>query len=198
MKVPFRLQTSEHDCVPTTALNALSYLYSRSEIPPLAVQRIFMYCLDSVSAQQNHGHGTTHYAVQLFGNWLNQFRTKQFRTSATFLSTEQVHLRKNNPLARTLNRGGVAMLRVKGDGKHVWHYILALSFESDWLLAFDPYPRPRKKAPPDSYAFMADAKGQEPNLRIHREWLDTLSNKEPYHLGTQSEREALLLLRADA
>lgn len=198
MRVPFRLQTSEHDCVPTTALNALSYLYSRDEIPPLAIQRIYMYCLDSVSAQQSHGHGTTHYAIQLFGNWLNEFRTKKFRNNATFLSTKQVHLRKSNLLARALNQGGVAMLRVKGYGKHRWHYILALRFEGEWLHAFDPYPRPRKKSPLNSYKFQANAKDQQPNLYIHRDWLDKLSNKEPYRLGIQSEREALLLLRAEA
>jgi len=198
MRTPFRQQVSEFDCVPTTALNALSYLYDRNEIPPLAVQRIFMYCLDSVSPRQNHGHGTTPYAIQLFGNWLNDFRTKKFRNEATYIEGDQVNLRNNNALARTLNRRGAAMLRVKGDGKNLWHYILGLRLEGEWLYAFDPYPRPRKKSPPNSYEFLGEAKGQEPNLRIQRAWLDTLSNKEPYRLGSQTEREALLLLRTEA
>lgn len=197
MKVPFRLQTSEFDCVPTTALNALSYLYERNEIPPLAIQRIFMYCLDSVSSKQNIGHGTTPYAVQLFGNWLNEFRKNRFRNSAKYISGAEVNLKRNNALSRTLNRNGVAMLRVKGDA-NTWHYILGLKFEGDWLHAFDPYPRPLKKGPTNSYEFVKTATGQEPNLYVHRDWLDTLSNKEPYRLGSQNEREALLLLRAEA
>lgn len=199
MKTPFRLQASEYDCVPTTALNALSYLYHRNEIPPLAIQRIFMYCLDSVSSKQNLGHGTTPYAVQLFGNWLNEFQKGKFRNESTYLTGAKVSLGKNNALARTLNQGqrGVAMIRVKGD-RSTWHYILGIGFEGDWLHAFDPYPRPRKKVPPNSYEFTKTAKDQEPNLRIHRDWLDTLSNKEPYRLGSQNEREALLLLRTDA
>jgi hypothetical protein len=63
MTTPFQYQVSEYDCVPTTMLNAFSLLYKRSEVPPVAIQRVFMYCLDSVSSKQNIGHGTTSFAV---------------------------------------------------------------------------------------------------------------------------------------
>ena len=197
MKVPFRLQASEYDCVPTTILNALSYLYDREDIPPLAIQRVFMYCLDSVSLRKNHGHGTTAYAVQLFGNWLNEFQEKKFRTSATYICGADVHLSNNNKIARTINAKGVALLKVKTSGAS-WHYILALSIDEFWLHAFDPYPPQRRVSKIDKYAFISGARGQSPNLMIHRSWIDTLSNKESFRFGIQSEREALLLERTEA
>lgn len=195
MKVPFRLQASEFDCVPTTALNALSYLYERSEIPPLAIQRIFIYCLDSVSARQNLGHGTSKYAVQLLGNWINEYKTKKFNAISTFITGTEVHLSNNNRIARTLNAGGAALLRVKTEGNS-WHYILGLSIDDSWLYTFDPYPKTSRANKHGKYEFMMQNNGQSPNLRIHRDWIDVLSNRENYRFGTYNEREVLLLERA--
>lgn len=197
MKVPFRLQASEYDCVPTTALNALSYLYKREEIPPLAIQRIFMYCLDSVSPRQNIGHGTSTYAVQLFGNWLNEFKCKKFQNMATYITGEDVHLLNNNKITRTLNASGAALLRIKTAGTS-WHYILALHIDDCWLYAFDPYPKSVRSNSRGNYEFLKQEKGQSPNIRIHRSWIDTLSNKSSYRFGTKNEREALLIERIGA
>lgn len=197
MQVPFRLQASNYDCVPTTALNALSYLFTRDEIPPLAIQRIFMYCLDSISIRQNIGHGTSTYAVQLFGNWLNEFKTKRFQAAATYISGSEVHLSNNNRIARTLNAGGVALIRIKIAGNS-WHYILAIKIDGPWLYAFDPHPKTSKSNAKDKFEFLLQEHGQSPNLRIKKEWLDTLSNKAAYRFGTSNEREALLLERVVA
>jgi hypothetical protein len=194
MKIPFRFQVSEYDCVPTTALNALSYLYKREEIPPLAIQRIFMYCLDSVSSRQNIGHGTSGYAVRLLANWLEEFRYKKFHTKATYLTGEEVHLSKGNRIARTLNAGGAALLRIKTNGNS-WHYILGLRIDESWLYAFDPYPKTTRSNRPGHYEFLKQEHGQSPNIRIHRSWIDTLSNKYSYRFGNTKEREALLLER---
>jgi hypothetical protein len=194
MKVPFRFQVSEYDCVPTTALNALSYLYKREEIPPLAIQRIFMYCLDSVSPRQNVGHGTSPYAVQLLGNWLNEFKHKNFETIATYITGEDVHLSKNNSIARTLNAKGAALLRIKSL-RNTWHYILGLRVDDSWLYAFDPYPRTTRSNSPGKYEFLKQEDGQDPNIRIHRSWIDVLSNNDRYRFGTKNERESLLLQR---
>lgn len=195
MKTPFRLQASEYDCVPTTALNALSYLYERNEIPPLAIQRIFMYCLDSVSSRQNLGHGTTSYAVQLFGNWLNEFRKNKFQTNATYITGSDVNLSQNNKIARTLNSGGAALIRIKTSGKS-WHYILGLTLDESWLYAFDPHPGRNSKNSYDKYEFIKPKTGQSPNLRIRRDWIGIKSSKSPYRFGNESDREALLLERA--
>ena len=192
MKTAFRLQASEYDCVPTTALNALSYLYERNEIPPLAIQRIFMYCLDSISTRQAVGHGTSTYAVQLFGNFLNAYRHKTFITSATYISGTEVHLAQNNQIARTLNANGAALLNVS-TGSKLSHYILALYLDDSWLYAFDPYPKMQRKANNGNYEYMPQDHGQAPNVRIHRTWLDTHSNKGAFRFGSSTQREALLI-----
>lgn len=192
MKVPFRFQASDYDCVPTTLLNALTYLYDRDAIPPLAIQRIFTYCLDTVTSRQSLGHGTSGYAVQLFANWLNEYHTKKFRISAKYVSGAEVHLSKNNPIAKTLNAGGVAALRVKSSHAG-WHYILGLELDADWLYAFDPSP---KRGVPGEYEFVKKwAGGQAYNLSVRRSWIGVSSNQRPYRFGSESEREVLLLER---
>lgn len=195
MKVPFRFQASEYDCVPTTLLNALNYLCARGAIPPLAIQRIFMYCLDTVTSQQGLGHGTSEYAVQLFAHWLNEYQTKakDFRIRARYISGKEVHLSQNNLIAQTLNDHGAVALRVKSTGRQ-WHYILCLRLDSELLYAFDPYPKQANKNK-RNYRFEKWPGEQEYNLVIRREWLDTQSNNNPYQLGSYSEREALLLTK---
>lgn len=189
MRVPFRFQASEYDCVPTTLLNTLNYLCDRRTIPPLAIQRIFMYCLDTVTLRQSLGHGTSGYAVQLFANWLNEYQTKKFSISARYISGREVHLSQNNLITQTLNEHGVVALRVKSTGQQ-WHYILGLRLDSELLYAFDPYPKRVKRR---DYHFEKWQGEQNHNLIIRREWLDTQSNRSPYRLGSYSEREALLL-----
>ena len=189
MRVPFRFKASEYDCVPTTLLNTLNYLFDRKTIPPLTIQRIFMYCLDTVTSKQTLGHGTSGYAVQLFANWLNEYQTKEFSVSARYISGREVHLSQNNLIAQTLNENGVVALRVKSTGKQ-WHYILGLRLDSELLYAFDPYP---KRVNQSGYHFEKWQGEQSHNLIIRREWLDTQSNCSPYFLGSYSEREALLL-----
>ena len=197
MKTPFRHQASEYDCVPTTALNTLSYLYERNEIPPLAIQRIFMYCLDSVSTRQGVGHGTSSYAVQLFGNWLNSFKLKLFSNEATYICGSEVHLAQNNRISRGLNSGGVALLNVTTQTTFT-HYILGLSVQDSWIYAFDPYPKTSRANQPGKYEYLLPEHGQAANIRIDRNWMDTLSNKGSFRFGIGSEREALLIRRTEA
>ncbi len=189
MRVPFRFQASEYDCVPTTLLNALNYLCDRESVPPIAIQRIFMYCLDTVTSRQGLGHGTSGYAVKLFANWLNEYQTKNFRIDARYISGREVHLSQNNLIAQTLNNNGAVALRVKSTGRQ-WHYILCLRLDSESLYAFDPYPKRVKNR---NYRFEQWLGEQNHNLVIRREWLDTQANTYPYRLGSYSEREALLL-----
>jgi hypothetical protein len=194
MKTPFRQQTSEYDCVPTTFLNAVSHLFERTEIPPLVIQRIYLYCLDSVSSHHNIGHGTTGIAVRLLGNWLNEYKYKKFRVSTEYCSGDFVHLRKGNKLTKCLNRDGVALLRVTLQGNY-WHYILGLSVKDGWFYCYDPYKKTSRASKANQYEFIEEDGLHSANLRIKCEWLDTHSNQGQYRFGTKSERECLLLER---
>lgn len=195
MKSPFRQQVSEYDCVPTTFLNALGYLFERDDIPPLVIQRIYLFCLDSMASHKAIGHGTSGLAVQLLGDWLNEYSHRSFRIHADYCAGESVHLKQGNKISKCLNAGGVALLRVKHQ-RNCWHYVLGLSVSKGWLYCYDPYPRTAKSNKRGQYEFMAEEGIHTPNLKIACTWLDTSSNQWQYRLGSSNQRECLLLKRA--
>ena len=197
MKTPFRLQISEFDCVPTTFLNGISMLFERREIPPVVVQRVFLYCLDCFSVKKDFSHGTSGAAVRLLAEWLSEYSFRAFSMSAEVLTAEKVHLGPGNKIAQCLNSGGGALLCVKHFGKF-WHYILALRIDDGWLYCFDPYPKTKRSNKQGSFEFISPATGQEPNLRIRTDWLDTQSNKFPFQLGSKLARECVLISRNKA
>lgn len=197
MKTPFRVQISEYDCVPTSFVNALAYLFHRSEIPPLVVQRIYMLCLDCMFHTKEHGHGTSDMAIQFIASWLSEFRStkfKRFRVEAEYIAAERLNLGIGNKLVACLNAGGVGVLSVKHFGSH-WHEILALSSKDRWLYAFDPYPKSAKKNKAGAYEFIDQDSQHGPNLRIHYDWLDIASDKLPFRLGLTSQRGGVLIRR---
>ena len=165
MKTPFRLQASEYDCVPTTFVNALSYLFERNEIPPLAIQKIYHYSLDTVTTRKNISHGTTGFAIQLMANWLSEFKTENFAGDSEYGSGSKVNLGRGNKIAKCINQGGVALGRLH-QGSGVWHYVLALSVEKGIVKLFDPYRRKKKTVIKNKAEFI-EAKGLHfPNLLI--------------------------------
>lgn len=193
MKTPFRLQVSEYDCVPTTFVNALSYLFERSEIPPLVIQRVYLYCLDSLSSHDRIGHGTTGFAVQLLAGWLDGYQHRKFSLSAEYLEGCAVHFKPGNRISRCLNRGGAVLLSLTHGGG-LRHYVLGINVDAGWLYCFDPYPMPRAKRSED-YEFLETKGPRDPNLRIRLKWLGVSSNKQKFHLGIESERESILVER---
>jgi len=189
MKVPFRLQASEYDCVPTTFLNAISFLFSRGEIPPIVIQKIYTYTLDTVSKINTLGHGTTGIAVEMLGKWLANFKDKKFSVSTEYFTGENVHLKPRSKILKTLKGGGVVLLHV-----NPWHYILAISCDENFIYCFDPYPL-TKNNEEGRLEFVDQNGSQSHNLKIHIDWLDTKSNRKKYALGANLNRECLLLSR---
>lgn len=59
MKVPLKYQSSDYDCVPTTFLNAINFLFKRDEIPPEIIQRIYLYSFDLIGDKGENGKGGT-------------------------------------------------------------------------------------------------------------------------------------------
>lgn len=194
MKTPFRLQVSECDCVPTSFINALGYLFERKEIPPVVLQRVYLYCLDSFSHSRAMGHGTTSHGSRILANWLMQYKERRFSVLTEVVERTSVSLAQNNALARCLNSGGVAVMTVKHYGRW-WHSILAISVRDRWIYAFDPYPRSPKSNREGCYEFLEPKSPHDPNLRIHYDWADTLSDKLPFRFGTLEHREWILINR---
>lgn len=202
MKVPFRYQTTNYDCVPTTFINALQYLFKRDEIPPAAIQKIMLYSLDAVNKRREDGKGgTTDLAVQLIMQWLESFPDNKFAfKTCEYLPQEQIHLRQGNKIIACLNRGGVALLSVyAGKAAPLFHHILALGVDSKdngWLLFFDPYYRikPFTGKNTNYIEWLGDRNRQSANLRVKRERLDSYKYEE-YSMAPISERECCLLER---
>jgi hypothetical protein len=198
VKVPFRQQASETDCVPTSLINALSYLFDRREIPPFVVHRVYRDCLDIESSR-----GTSSRAIQDIGFWLNHYKEKRYKDFAVeskFLTGEQVHLRRNSKIIRCINSNGAALLRVHLN-RDVWHCILGFRSEGGWLHCYDPAPHSKRFINNDAVQFATTTGQQEPNLRIRFDWLekdfDTTKNTDErkYVFGCHDDRECLLLNR---
>jgi hypothetical protein len=175
----------------------VSYLFEREEIPPLVIQKIYIYCLDTVTSRQNIGHGTSGVAVQLPGNWLNSIKTARFSVETEYIEQDQIHFKRNNKISRCANSGGVALLRVHY-AKNYWHYILVFRVEDGKAYCFDPYPGRKKEIVKGKAYFIEQTGLQSPNFVISVSHLDTLSNTGKYVLGTETERECLLISRKNS
>lgn len=202
MNTPFRYQATDFDCVPTSFINAIQYLFDRNEIPPAVVQKIMLYSLDTINKRGEAGKGgTTGLAIQLILQWLESFADDKFSfRRCEYLATEQIHLRQGNKIVSCINRGGVALLRVcTGKTANEYHYMLALGVDSndtDWLLFFDPYYRVQQFSGEDSryLEWLGTNHRQGANLRIKRERLDSYEYMK-YSMAAIDERECCLLER---
>lgn len=198
MKVPFRQQSSDYDCVPTTFLNALSYLFNRGEVPPYIVNRVYKDCMDL-----EYSRGTSSRAIQELGYLLNSYRDMsylRFVAEAKYLCGKQVHFGQNSKIIHCLNAHGTVLLCVHSSRGN-WHYILALRYENGWLHCYDPSPRTKRFIDNDAVQFEMTSTHQEPNLRIRVDWLERRLEKtqhaheRKYVLGNYDDRECVLLNR---
>ncbi|HCY85559.1 MAG TPA: hypothetical protein DHV36_10530 [Desulfobacteraceae bacterium] len=194
MQVPLHYQVSEYDCVPTTLVNAVSYLFRRKEIPPMVIRHIFLYCLDTVGREARFGiGGTSKYAVRLVGNWLNNYKMKHFSVYTEFWEQEAVDFSENGRAAECLGQGGVVLCNMLLTPKEE-HYVLIMAMDNDWVYCFDPYRRKAIRGMKGRAKILALDDGRSPNLKIKKEWFLT---KDPgrFCLGPVSMRETLLVWR---
>ena len=193
-QVPLREQVSKYDCVPTTFLNALSLLFRRDEIPPLAIQRIFLHCLDNVAGKTRLGHGTTASAVRHLAGWLDRYETDTYVATWCYLSDSEVNLAEGGPVLGALKPKSTVLLRVT-DGSSGWHYILVLRADKEWIYAFDPYPKNFRQVNKHQYQLLEPQGLHEPNVRIARAHLRAYSRNGRYRLGLKDDREAVRVSR---
>ncbi len=197
MKTPFRLQATGYDCVPTTFINALVYLFHRGEIPPAVLQRVYMLSIDCIFHTNEHGEGTSDLAINYIASWLNEFRSTKFgafSVEAEYIKGSALHPGSTGRLAQCLNYGGVGVLGVK-HFRRLEHEILALKIEDEWLYAFDPYPRSPSLNRRNCFQYLAPVGKHDPNLRIKCSWLNVSSDDQPFQLGPLDERGAVLMRR---
>lgn len=197
-KIPLRYQSTEYDCVPTTFLNAINYLFRRDEIPPEVIQRILLYSLDTINSKGENGkEGTSGLASNFIVQWLNQYsqKNKNFSLECEYLTGNELHLNQNNKLIRCINEGGVApcLVYLERTGS-ISHYVLCTKSDANYLYFFDPYFRKNQfKAPDNDYLEWINNEW-EYNLKVSRERIDS-NSYEKYSFGPINYREFCTIKR---
>lgn len=138
MKIPLRYQISEYDCGPTALLNAVSFLFRRSEIPPEIIRSVMLYSLDCYGVDGSACKaGTSRMAMMYLANWLEGFsRATQFPLSCRYIAGRAVHIGRDSLINDTVVRGGTAVVRLFYE---VEHYALVTGASEDRIYLFDPY-----------------------------------------------------------
>lgn len=136
-KTPLDYQITEYDCGTTTLLNALRYLFKRSEISPEIYKYIMQYTLDKTNENgENCKGGTSTYALEFLCNWLNENGSKKgMNLSCKVLPKEDCSI-YNQELNTHIQNGGVAILRLYQDCEH---YCLLTALDDEYAYMFDPY-----------------------------------------------------------
>ena len=194
MYVPFHYQVSEYDCVPVSMINAVSYLFHRNEIPPMVIQHIYMYCMDTVSRDARFGiGGTSKLAVRLLGNWLNSYKMKKFSVCTEFLDRERVNLKTGGQIHTCLEEGGIVLCNMLLTPREE-HYIMITAIEDEWVYCFDSYRRMSVRGMRGNVKVLKSDDGRASNLKIKKDWLgQTDINR--FCLGPFHIREGLLIWR---
>ncbi|HEX3022267.1 MAG TPA: peptidase C39 [Lachnospiraceae bacterium] len=189
MNIPLNYQISEYDCGPTTVLNAISFLFSRKEIQPDLIKFLQMYCLDSFNSRGELGKkGTSNFAMNFIGNWLNQYgKTHKLPIHCEIPTNDEIYISKNSRIVAALQQGGCAIVRVY---LGVPHYVLLTGMEGDKILVFDPYFL-EKDIRRKGIETIKDAPD-----RMNRKVDSSLFNTEKrsyYSLGEKDTRECIIL-----
>jgi hypothetical protein len=189
MKTPMRYQATEYDCAPTTLVNAISYLFSREEIPPDIIKHIMLYCLDAYNIKGEFGkNGTSAMAMMFISNWLNQFgKVKRFPIHCDYLTGDNVFIGSNGRIASCLHQGGAVVVRLRYG---TWHYVLLTGIDGMYVSLFDPYFR--KKPFKQAGIEIVSDEPEKRNRKVAWQWLNNTQSC-PYSLGVESTREAVLL-----
>lgn len=187
-KIPLKYQSTKYDCVPTTFLNAINYLFKIDEIQPEVIQRILQYSLDTINRNGEHGKGgTTGLSCEFILEWLRRYYEDQLECE--YITGNEVHLGQNNKIVRSVNDGGVALCSVINTTGTMNHYMLCTKADNNFLYFFDPWFRQKQYTDSD-LELITDEWNY--NLKISRQRLD-LDKDKKYSFGPNELREVCLL-----
>lgn len=191
MKTPLHYQISEYDCGPTSMLNAMSFLFSREELPPEILRNTMLYCLDCYGKEGHPGKsGTSCMAMMFLSNWLDGLgKAGLLPVSSRYLRGEEVFIGEGSRLNDTLCRKGVAVVRLWFE---VEHYVLMTGIEDEEILLFDPYYQEEPFEGAKSPVRIDLAHPLWYNRRVPFSFFNR-ETQELYALGKKDAREAVLL-----
>ena len=191
MKTPLHYQISEYDCGPTSMLNAMSFLFSREELPPEILRNTMLYCLDCYGKEGHPGKsGTSCMAMMFLSNWLDGLgKAGLLPVSSRYLRGEEVFIGEGSRLNDTLCRKGVAVVRLWFE---IEHYVLMTGVEDEEILLFDPYYQEEAFEGAESPVRIDLAHPLWYNRRVPFSFFNR-ETQELYALGKKETREAVLL-----
>ena len=136
-KTPLSYQITEYDCGQTTFLNALRYLFKRSEIEPRVTKMIMQNTLDQTDSNGEIGKGgTSVYAIEFLAKWLIDIsNVSNMKMDIKIIKGKDVST-SNKHLLDCLKNGGVAIFRVWQSSEH---YVLCTNIDDKYVYIFDPY-----------------------------------------------------------
>ncbi len=192
MKSPLGYQTTEYDCGQVTFLNAVKYLYSRGEIPPIIIKYITQYTLDTVNSDGQIGKcGTSVYGMEYLSIWINEHKNSLgINIDINILKGNEVSI-NNEKLYNCIKNGGVAILRVWSDCEH---YVLCTGIDENYVYIFDPYFLNEGEYDDDLECTMIFNKPFEYNRIVTKSRLDE-NSKEDFAIVKNEDSSIILLNR---
>ena len=90
MKISLRFQNTEYDCVTTTFINALAYLYDREEFPVELLIYIYKYTLDIIGSDgiEETGGTSKEYVERLVNIFIEYSSIHNFDLRCSILVKE--------------------------------------------------------------------------------------------------------------
>ena len=188
-KIEFRKQITKKDCVPTSFINAMIYLFGMQEgIPNEIVQGIYLKTI-------NDSDGTSGQEVKNLCHWLSNYnsnRYKNFSVKALYKEGEDVDFDELKKYVKKTNY--CTLLSVNAD-ESAWHYIALIRYEKGYFYCFDPYYVKGCKKDKKGNELWRLGKFKECNLKISIDFLKRDGDEQKYQSGKKGNRECVLIER---
>ena len=191
-KTPLSYQITEYDCGQTTFLNALRYLYKRSEIEPQITKMVMQNTLDQTNSNGEIGKGgTSIYATEFLAKCLNDIsNTSNMKMKVKIIRGKEVST-NNKDLLCCLKDNGVAIFRVWQSGEH---YVLCTNIDDKYVYIFDPYYLNINYYNNDKECKIIKDRSFEFNRKISKSRLDEFSKRD-FSFVDGKNREMILINR---
>ena len=191
-KTPLSYQITEYDCGQTTFLNALRYLYKRSEIEPQITKMIMQNTLDQTNSNGEIGKGgTSIYATEFLSKCLNDIsNTSNMKMKVKIIRGKEVNT-SNKDLLCCLKDNGVAIFRVWQSEEH---YVLCTNIDDKYVYIFDPYYLNINYYNSDKECEIIKDRSFEFNRKISKSRLDEFSKRD-FSFVDGKNREMILINR---
>ena len=199
MHAPHRYQLTNHDCGPTSVLNALAALFDVSELPPEVLKHVDAVTLDRYIGPDASRGGTSGSSLAYLAWWLNDYAYRTgFPVHACALAGDEVSLEEGSLISEKVAAGAVAVVECCFGYDH---YVLVTGIEGDTVKLFDSWYctwppvvevplRVVGTVPVDDEPFSC-------NRRVER-WVFEEPAGTAYSLNARCGRDAVVFWRTDA